>query len=246
MSKNQVNKATPQGVATSEIPEFLRNLGGVGNENVSRADMVVPRLVLLQALSPQLKRSDEANYIEGAEPGMLVNTVTQDKYTSLKVVNCFFEHEFAVFKKRTAGGGFRGTFPTLQAAQNHVNISPDASDLEVSEQAVHYVLIVGEDGSYQGEAALVLASTKMKVSRKWNSLISLAGGNSSPRFSRLWKLGSVEERNAMGDFYNLTVSPAGFITEALAAPAMALYEAVKAGTKAVERTAKDGGAETEY
>ena len=44
-------------------------------------DITIPRVDVLQALSPQRKKTN-AEYIEGAEEGMLFNTVTKQLYGS--------------------------------------------------------------------------------------------------------------------------------------------------------------------
>jgi hypothetical protein len=243
--KNLPVTKAPSTLATEAVPDFLQQYGGAGNENVTRNDMVLPRLGLLQGLSPQLKRTDPS-YIEGAQQGDIFNTVTGDLYANgVCVVNCFFVKEWAVFKKRTAGGGFRGTFPTEKEANAHMAALPEVAECEVIEQALHYILVLDEDKHPISEAALVFASTKLKVSRKWNSLIALQGED-KPRFTKIWKLSSVPESNAKGDFYNYAVSPAGFITEEIAIAANALYAAVKEGTKTVDRAAAQEEAPLEY
>jgi DNA-directed RNA polymerase subunit H (RpoH/RPB5) len=235
MTKNGLNTPAPAGVSTEAVPDFLKQYGEVGSENVTRNDMVLPRIGLIQALSPQIKRNDPA-YIEGAQQGDIFNTVTSALYgASVYLVNCYFVSEVAVFKKRAAGGGFRGTFKNLTEAQNFINNHPEGADLEAIEQGLHYVLVLDEDKNPVTEAAIVFQSTKMKISRKWNSLIELSG-KGGPRFGRIWKIGSCSEKNQKGEFFNYTVSPAGFITEAIAEPAMALYNAVKGGLKQVDRS----------
>lgn len=230
MTKNQVNTTDAAELAT---PSFLSEYAGMGNENVSREDMIVPRLTLLQGLSPELKPTDP-KYLKGAAMGNIVHLLTGEIYPNgVYVVNCMFAKEFAVFKKRTLGGGFRGTFGTMQEAQNFVAMHPESSELEVNEQAVHYCLLLDEDKQYVGEAAIMFASTKLKVSRKWNSLIDMDRG--APRFAKIYKLTSVTDKNAKGEFYNYAVSPSGFITADLAPIAAAFYKAVVGGTKVVSR-----------
>ena len=243
MTKNEVNTRTTAAIVTDAPPSFLAQFAGQGNENVTRTDMVLPRLGLIQALSPQLQRNEPA-YLAGAEQGDIFNTVTGDIYSGgVFVVNCFFVKEWAVFKLRTKGGGFRGTFPSEKAAKEHMASLQDAADCEVIEQALHYILVLDADKNPISEAALVFASTKLKVSRKWNSLIEL-GGHDKPRFAKIWKLGSVSEKNEKGSFFNYTVAPAGFVTEEIAIAANALWKAVKDGIKVVDRA--EAPVEPEY
>ena len=217
----------------SSLPDYLRGFGSEGNENVGRDDFTVPRLVVLQALSPEVDPSNTQKYIPEAKIGMIMNTVTRALSNSLRAVNVYFVKEFAVFKKRSAGGGFRGVYPTQNEAISFLESQEDSRDLEVTEQAVHYLLLLDpQTGRPAGEAALVMTSTKMKVSRNWNALIKLAGG---PRFAGVWDLSTVSEKNAKGAYFNLTVKPAGFIPAGAVNAARALLDAVASGTRAVER-----------
>lgn len=248
-NKNELRTPQSSGVATpSEVPDFLRQYGSVGSENVTRQDMSVPRIVLLQSLSPQVSKADP-NYVPGAEPGKILNTVTSEVFDSIRAINCFFVHEYGVFRKRAAGGGFRGTFPTQKEAMAHASVHPDGIDnLEITEMGVHYVILIDDESRPLGEAAIVFTSTKLKVSRTWNTLID-GSGRGVPRFAKVWRLGSKAEKNAKGAYFNFTVSPSGFIPEALAEAANNLYQAVKDGTKTVDRADPDGSGmdvEVEY
>ena len=52
---------------------------GTGLEEASSNDFAIPFLRVIQAMSPQLKKSD-GKYIDGAGQGMLFNTVTNEVY----------------------------------------------------------------------------------------------------------------------------------------------------------------------
>ena len=54
---------------------------GMGFEEVDKDDFQIPFVRILQALSPQLKKSD-ASYIEGASQGDIFNTVTHQVWDS--------------------------------------------------------------------------------------------------------------------------------------------------------------------
>lgn len=61
-----------------------------GLENVTSADITLPRWTILQGLSPQINpRKDE--YIEGAKIGMLMNTATGVVCESIKVVMAAYQ-----------------------------------------------------------------------------------------------------------------------------------------------------------
>jgi hypothetical protein len=62
------------------ILESIKKTGGrEGLENITIEDIAIPRIELIQALSPARIKSDPA-YIEGADEGQLFNSVTRELY----------------------------------------------------------------------------------------------------------------------------------------------------------------------
>ena len=62
-----------------QLPAHLAQDAGLGNENVGTDDLAIPRLDLIQQLSPQIDKSSP-KYIEGAETGHIFNTLTGEVY----------------------------------------------------------------------------------------------------------------------------------------------------------------------
>ena len=60
-------------------PAHIKTEGNRGSENVGTDDLVIPRLEIVQALSPAVKKGDPG-YIKGAELGDLTNSVTRKNY----------------------------------------------------------------------------------------------------------------------------------------------------------------------
>ena len=87
-------------------------------------------------------------------------------------------------------------------------------------------MIVGSDKSVT-PIVMSMAKSKMKVFKKWNSLISLNGGD---RFSRVYKVNGVADKNSANqDFYNVAVSNAGFVTKDLYEKAEKFFEQYNKG-----------------
>lgn len=234
MSKNQV------ATISQTMPAFLQGMQSTrGSENVTTDDLIIPRLEIVQSLSPCRKKTDPA-YIDGAEEGLLYNNVTRELYgPDTLLIPVFYKKEWLIWRDRLKGGGFRGAFPSeLEAAQFKATLeNPD--DYDIQDTAQQFCLLVKADGTAE-EIVVSMAKSKMKTARKWNSLVRLAGGDS---FSRVYKLSGVSAQNANGDeYYSFDVANAGFPTEALYNRAAALYEAVSSG-KAKVSEAMDGVAE---
>ena len=58
-------------------PSIILEDAGTASENMTNDDMLIPRLRILQALSPQVSKADGA-YIKGAEAGCIFDNVTNE------------------------------------------------------------------------------------------------------------------------------------------------------------------------
>lgn len=248
-TKSEVAKieAVQMELFQTECPDFLRdNSGSRGSENVGADDLLIPRLELVQDLSPCRKKNDQA-YIQGADGGMLYNNVTRQLYgPEVLIVPVFFKKEFLIWKDRTKGGGFRGAFSSQSDAEHALSVVDDGSDCEIVDTAQHFCLLIQPETGKAEEIVLSMSKSKMKVSRKLNSLIRMAGGDS---FSRVYRLSTVSEKNNKNqDFYNLAVAPAGFPTKALFDAAVRLYDGIASGAVSIDRKTDTAsvGAESEY
>ena len=228
MAKNQVVvKEEVFELVTNEIPDFLKK-GNRGAENVGSDDVIIPRIELIQALSPVRKKSDSA-YIEGAEEGMLYNNVTRTLYgTEVTVIPVYYTKQFLVWKDRKAGGGgsngFRGAFASKELADRAI-AELDEEALEVSDTAQHFVLV--RNGDDWQEAVISMAKSKVKVSKRWNSLMRLSNTDS---FSRAYKLSATTETNARNEsYFNFNVAALGFVSKEMYGRAEKLYETIRSG-----------------
>lgn len=222
MTSKQVAKTEANANAVT-VPDYIKQGTNRGNEGVTTDDLKLPRLDVLQALSPQVnKRKD--SYIEGAEVGMIFNTLTEELYPEgVYVTPVHFTKRWLVWvnREKSQEGGLRGVFESAAAAESFVAARSDAEMLEIVPTAEHLALT--DDGQ---EVIISMSKSKMKMSRKFNSLIRVNGGD---RFSRRYFIFSVEENSTRGEFQNLDVSNAGFPAESIYRKAEELYNSVSAG-----------------
>lgn len=216
-------------------PSFMQG-SGRGSENVGVDDLTIPRLDLIQAISPQRRKTDP-EYIEGAEEGMLFNTVSKQLYgTSVTFVPVFFRKEWIIWKIRKAGGGFVGAFRTeVEAVHAMRDLELDPEIHEITDTGQHFGLIVDNiSGDFKAEEIVIsMSKSKMKVSRQLNTMVRMAGGD---RFERAYLMGSIEAQNTAGDdYYNLSLKPMGFVSKGLYELAEKVYESVSMGAKDVSR-----------
>ena len=128
-------------------------LAGGGLEEVTSEDVQIPFLRVLQALSPQIKKSDPA-YIKGAEQGGIFNTVTKKFWNGddgVLVIPTYFQKKLLEFVPRSEGGGFVGeinpkNLPKI-VKENGMEMLENGNELVRTAQ--HYVKIVHDDGTLE-------------------------------------------------------------------------------------------------
>jgi hypothetical protein len=214
---------------------------GAGSSNITADDMQTPIISILQANSPQCKRSD-GKYIQGASEGMLYNNVTNEIYNGeegIKIVPCFFEKVFIEWKPNRGGlVAIHGAETPLKDKVKEVE-TPDGKIVptlpngnQLIETNQHYVLLVKDDGSYE-PAVLALSSSALKSSRQLNTLIKrvvLQGPNgpfNPASYYSMFKLTTSARQNDQHSWFGWTIENLG------AVPTMDLYNAGKALEQAV-------------
>ena len=204
------------------LPAHLKDKGGLGNEDVKAGDLAIPRLSLLQKLSPQLDRGSP-DYIAEAADGMYYNSVTNELMESLYVVNVMYRRTVAAFKKRDLGGGFAGNHPDKAAAIAKLEADGlDPSHYDLTDTGNHYLLVLDGEGKAKSPVIFSMSGSKMRVSNAWNSkIVSVA--EDSPRFATVWELSSVAQSNSSGSWFNTKVDYLGFASEDLFEHAQELY-----------------------
>lgn len=217
-------------------PSYINTDSNRGNDAVSMTDIEIPRLEIVQSLSP-CREKGNVDYIEGAEEGLHYNTVTRELYgDSVIVCPVHYLPQFLIWKDRKLGGGFRGAFNTAQEAnRRRAQLAAEdglaESSFTIAETHTNYALLVGADGS-ASEIVLSFSRSKLKVSRKWNSVIRMNGGD---RFSRVYQLKSVVEKNAQNQsYYNWSIATAGYPSEEVYHRAENLYNVIGEGRASVD------------
>ena len=208
MSENAIS------LVSNKVPAHVKEASGLGNENVGAEHLQTPRVKLLQQMNSEVDPNSPA-YIEGSKPGDFIDSVTNENYgTELYVINVHFKEDFVLWKKREAGGGLVGTFSTRQEALDYLaNDGLKEEDHEIIQTQSHLLLRKDPETGELIKTPFLMdfASSKLRVSREWNTQINQLGGD---RFSALWKLSSIQTQNrASQKFYNLTAENQGWVTE---------------------------------
>ena len=228
MSKSSAAVAvTPSSLvaSTDALPAHLKLVEGAGrgNENVGN-NVQIPRIKLLQKMSNEVDKHHAA-FVEGCEPGHMVNTLTNHNYgNDLYCISLTFKTEFVVWRDMEKGGGYGGAFTSIADAEGYVAQQDVPADYDINETHAHVILVKNPvTGELERSPAIMdFASSKLRVSKAWNSQLAMKGGD---RFAGLWKVSGVSTENKMGKaFMNCEVSFVGWAQEADYKTAEGLYE----------------------
>ena len=188
-----------------------------GAQNISQEDLALPFLKILGQLSPEVNKRD-GKYVEGAEPGKIINTVTNQLYDKVSVIPCHYKRQYVEWQDRVTSTGAPVAIHDADSdiisqttrGKDYKDRLPNGNYLENT--ASHFVLIDGENP----ETALIsMKSTQLKVSRKWNSMmmgIKMQGKNglfTPPTYSHIYNLSTDQMSNDKGTWFGWDVSKAG-------------------------------------
>ena len=217
---NQVAEKKPAGLPTNMFEDdAAKGLGKIGQE-----DLALPFLKILGQLSPEVNKRD-GKYVEGAEPGMIYNSVSGDLYDGVKgidVIPCFYKLEYIEWKDRGDGPGapvaiYDSSSDIMSKTKPDANYKdrlPSGNYIEKT--ASHFVIVTGDSPS---TALISMKSTQLKISRKWNSMMSgikMKGKNglfTPASFSHIYKLKTTQMSNDKGTWFGWEVSKAGPVTD---------------------------------
>ena len=203
-----------------------------GFENVNTSSLALPILKLMQNGSGEAQKRNQ-NYVEGAEPGMLLNTVTKKLYDGAKgieVIPCHYKLEYQEWADFGTGSGrpeniYDANSDILSKTKNEMGKDRLDNGNYILTVGQHYVLI--RDGNSTENALISMSSSQGKISRKWNSMmmsITFDGKNgpyTPPSFSHKYRLTSVLNSGKGNQWYGYNVTKFGPVEEP------ALYERAK-------------------
>ncbi len=215
---NQVTEKKNGALATFDMEADAQQ----GTQNISQDDLALPFLKILGQLSPEVNKRD-GKYVEGAEPGKIINTVTNELFDSLNVIPVFYKRQYVEWQDRGTSTGAPVAIHEADSdivsqttrGKDYKDRLPNGNYLENT--ANHFVLTLGASPENVEHALISMKSTQLKVSRKWNSMmmgIKMQGKNglfTPPTYSHIYKLSTVQMSNDKGTWFGWDVSKAGAV-----------------------------------
>jgi hypothetical protein len=203
----------------AEYEDFMG--GSTGLENVTAKDIMIPRIVILQSLSPQLDKK-KPEFIKGAQVGDFCDTATgefwRDEFLFIPV---FFATVYLEWKPKRAGmAKNHGTDPsilskTLRNDRNQ-NVLKNSGNI-VAETATWYGL---NGNSNWSRCFFPFTSTGLKDSRLWMTQLTRqklprgdGGEFTPPIFYRSWLGTTVEKSNDQGSWIGSRWEPSETINK---------------------------------
>ena len=195
---------------------------GAGISNIKQDDLALPFLKVLGQLSPECNKRD-AKYVEGAEPGMIINTVTNELFDGVKgidVLPVYYKRQYIEWQDRGESQGapvhiYEAGDDIPQTTRDKGNKDRLANGNYLENTASHFVVVLGKNPS---SALISMKATQLKISRKWNSMmmgIKMQGKNglfTPPTYSHIYKLKTVQQSNDKGTWFGWDVSKVGPVT----------------------------------
>ena len=251
MSKNQV--------AVQENKEYAVALGNVfeddannGFDGMGQEDFALPFLRLLTNTSP------EVGEVDGALPGMIMNTVTgelHDGKAGIIVIPVTYVRQYIEWAPRGSGSGapiavYPATSDILTRTHREPGDSKDYLDNGnyIENTANHYVMVINDSGIPE-PALITMKSTQLKKSRKWNSMLmstKMMGKNgpfTPPMYSHLYRLTTQAESNDKGKWFGWEVEKVGPVEDMNAyTAAKSFAQQINAGDVKVKHEHAEGAA----
>ena len=220
MAKSALAEKT-QGTALAIASAFEEDASS-SFAGMNQDDFALPFLRLLTNTSP------EVGEIDGALPGMIYNSVTGQLYDGKKgitVIPCAYVRQYIEWAPRGSGSGapihiYPSTSDILSRTHREPGENKDYLDNGnyIENTANHYVMVVDADGT-PSPALIVMKSTQLKKSRKWNSMmqsVKLQGKNglfTPPMYSQMYRLTTQAESNDKGKWFGWEVERIGTVED---------------------------------
>ena len=210
------------------LPAHVKNAAGRGNEALNASNLIIPRLKQIQSLSAE-RDKHSPKFIQGADEGMFFNSATGELYPEeISLVSLKFKESHVIWAKRGTplAGAPKGTYENAADAEAAMSEMPDNKDLYVQETHDNLVLLALRDkkneltGEFSDPMVFSMASSKLRTSRRWNSLANSRQGD---RFSTLYTVKSARAESKMGTYQVIEIDAEGWLPDSMYELAEAKY-----------------------
>lgn len=236
MSKAVVKKASTEVAIAEESPDWMSKDAGSGLDKFDASDIEIPRLVLLQSLSPQVTDGDE-------QPGVFYHSVLEEALGSeIRIVPICLTKAYILWKPRHEGGGIlaraddgihwkpsEGEFTVKPIDKSNITAvwklkptvaesglgefgssNPDDPDSQPAATKMINIICLLPDHPDLGPVAITLQRGGMKVAKKLIGKLKLV---QAPPYGQVFIVKPDQVDDGSGVYYNFSFARAGFVTD---------------------------------
>ena len=212
---------TVTGGALTQNWGVFDRVAGDGLENVTAKDLIVPRLTILQGLSPQIQPK-KPEYIKGAKVGDICDVGMNEVFEQpLMFLPVLFVKQYLEWAPRQSGKGLVHVHDDKdildQCERNDFGQFVLPNGNYISETAQFFGLNLSADNR---RSFLPMTSTQLKKSRSWLSVATAEKVKRSdgtmftpPLYYRTYAISTVEESNSKGDWIGYKIERGPTIEE---------------------------------
>ena len=209
--------------ALADVFSLAEARQGDGLSNVSTKDVMIPRIKLLQKMSPEV---DDAS-LPDAKAGMIFNTASRELVNGdkgIRVVPCEFVRTFVEWAPEGTGNKAPvNVHPASSSIMSQTKKSPTDNKYYldngnyVEETANHIVLILDDDNNVESRGILTMKSSQLKKSRQWNYMMMTATMKSAgksinpPSYAYVYQLGTQIETSNQNKYFGWTINKEGVV-----------------------------------
>lgn len=218
--KPRTLKRPKTAITTTSVPAPLTSLSLVGTEHITSDDVHMPRLVLAQAMSPQVNKSNP-DYVKGLGVGDLFNSVSGQVYGpgpltfSILVAHPPRAVEFAPLSE---GGGVLD--PNVSLTDSRLKFGPNGEHPKAT-KFYDFVLYLHDTKEM---ISMSLARSGIKAAKSLNGLIMM---RRSAVYTGLYSVTSVQATSKEGTYMTWRFRNEGDATEAEIAQYADLHGSLK-------------------
>lgn len=223
-------------VKEAPLPAFMQEHVGLGTEKVGAGDVEVPRVKLMQALSPELQEYNEL------KAGNFFHTLAEQAFgNSVRITPIYVDQRFILWRPRSSGGGIlaraddgvhwepatgayavklkSGAEVTWRTART---VSESGLDKWGSENPadpnsppaatrMYNIVVTFPDMPDMPPAVVTLQRASIKVARRFIGKLKITR---APSFGLIFDMGSFQDVNNGGEkFFNFTFKAAGMVQD---------------------------------
>jgi len=236
MGKEKKELAKTEGGALAPRPDYIGE-GNEGMEQMRPQDLVLPRIKLLQALSPEVAEGD-------MKAGTMVNTLTGEvvveKDETIEFVPVQHYLEWIEWAPRSSNQGIIDRSRDAQSELAMRSAAGESVEVDGRKKFVvteYHNFVVAVPSLGLDVAGLIVLSCNRSSHKRGKQLLSLARFRGKcPLFAGRYKLSSTQETNKNNEsYYNYVIKNAGWATEEEFAALKQVHESLQQVTVSTEQ-----------